>query len=341
MTDGAQMQLDLGIGPVCVGCPLQTACGAMRSSDACLPTWGDASYGGPNVLHPWRRDTKDYFADVGGPGYSEIVAKANDLPALPFFTHQIRVRAGLRKQLAAPAYLVAVKAVVDRRTVMPAAKLRHITGLSKDVVLGLMLFGKDEALERLWGQRNERVDRIAAAGYDFYVAPSFSNYSPRPRTEFLFNAKRSLYFFELLQDLGVVVIPRVCWLTDWDAERIARWVNNNAAVTQVALDWSSSSPVAWRAETSLLRRFDDITGNRIAYLIHGPSTRARAQELAAMLGRDRLHLTNARAISSPAPRGTPYRERFQRVHDEMDPPPAKTVRPSNAENAPIVLPARV
>lgn len=319
-----QLRLAVGPGPICDGCQLRETCGAAHLDEACHAGWGAPTRGGVNVLHPSNPDTWEYLLEVGGADFDDIVARASPRLELPAFVHQIRPRRALRAQLHDPRYIIGPGAV-DRATILTCSDLRELTGLGPDHRVGLVLFGKDEALERLWVRRYTLIPEIANAGYDFCVPPSYSNYTERARPEFLYNAKRSLVFFHLLQIHGVATIPRVAWLIEHDARRFGHWCVENPAVESVALDLASSSATDWARELRLLAVFDCSTHQRLSYLIHGPSTINRCLDLYQLLGAHRVHLTNSRAIARPAVHGTTYGDRFstergvvdaaQRAHD--------------------------
>src|SRR5260370_518795 len=83
---------------------------------------------------------------------------------------------------------------------------------------------------------------------------SFSpRHHPRP-AEFLYNAKRSLVFFEMLQAEGVPPAPRLAWISAHDARRAARWCNEQEAVELVAMDLAVKQPREWANQLRLLRR---------------------------------------------------------------------------------------
>lgn len=128
--------------------------------------------------------------------------------------------------------------VIGRRArVLPAADLKTRVGLRPTQKLVLLLFGQDYVLERLWNEGAVLLPQVATAGYDLVVAPSYSTWTPRPRTEHLYNLKRSLIVYRALQRLGVSAAPRLAWVTKQDIRRYAAWVLVNPAVELVGLDW--------------------------------------------------------------------------------------------------------
>jgi hypothetical protein len=297
--DGGQLAIDLGEGSYCGGCPAAGACGEIGTARACQPMYGDPRYGGTNVLHPARHDFGAYFAEVRGPAFDDVRALATPVLDLPLSTPRLRAKRDLRGLLYRPFYAVGPDQVIaGRRAVLSADDLRDLVDLWSNQGLALTLFGSDPEMEELWSRRREIVSQIAEAGYDFVAPPSFSARPNHPPAEFLYNAKRSLIFFEMLQAEGVASAPRLAWLSDHDVTRAAKWCNGQEAVELVTMDLAVKQPGEWANQLRLLRRFDDLTGRRLAFFIHGPAAESRLIELFSILG-PRLRLTGSRAISRP------------------------------------------
>lgn len=319
MTDDEwQLRLAVGtVGPLCNGCAVRKECGAAELEEACRRDWGEPKRGGVNVVHPSDPETWDYLHEVGGVGFEDIVARPQPPIVLPPFADRIRPRRALRGQLSNALYLIGPKAVVRSQPLI-CQQVRTMTGLARDQDVGLILFGTDRVLEDLWTERFLLIGPIAAAGYAFCVPPSYSNYTDRPRTQFLYNIKRSLEFFQLLQIHGVPTMPRLAWLIEHDVRRCADWIEANPVVEMVALDLAGSSPRGWQRELRLLASFDSRTGRRLSYLIHGPGVEHRFFDLYRLLGMDRVHLTNSRAIAKPPPGGSSGRGRFESERAKVD-----------------------
>ena len=323
--DTRQLALPLGPGPLCAGCPLIEPCGASEQPEACQPMWGDRHAGGLNVLHPSNPITWEYFHEIDGAGFDGVQVTPQHIPDLPEFIHQLRPVRALRGCLTDSTYAVGPWKTIDRRRVMTSAEFRDIVGLQPQQRVGLVLFGRDDVLERMWVRRFSLASEIAKAGYNFCVAPSFSNYLGRPRPEYLYNAKRSLQFFALLQEAGVNAVPRIAWLIEPDVRRISKWANANRTLDFVALDLSSSSAKDWARELGHLEMFDALTGHRLSYFVHGPSCLNHCLDLYQLLGPIRVHISNSRAIARPAVATASWADRLatessipaaaRRVHD--------------------------
>lgn len=322
-----QPRFPLGPGPLCGSCSLLATCGAAHLPEACRPDWGDPERGGVNALHPKDPDTWAHLAEIGGAEFDDIVARPQAAIALPAFGHRIRRRRILRDQLSDPFYYVG-PGVLNGPSPLTCTDLRELIGLSADQRVGVVLFGKDKRLERLWEWRLVHVPLIADAGYALWVPPSYSNYLDRPRTEFLVNAKRSLTYFALLQRHGVPTMPRIAWIIEYDARRFARWVNANPAVEWVALDLARTTIPGWQRELRLLAIFDRLTDRRLSYLVHGPAVQHRCVDLYRLIGTSRMHLTNAHAASmKPAVDGASFRERFASEREIIESARRSVARP--------------
>ena len=294
----AQLSLELPPGPYCEGCLLAGPCGRMGTADACQPLFGNPRYGGLNVMHPDRHDLAAYFAEVRGPGFEDVCVKPDPaVPEFPLRTPRIYPLASLRGHLPGGFYAIgADKAIIEPGLVRGADELREVLDIWGNQKLALMLFGKDPHMEELWRRRHQLVPEIAAADYDFVAPPSFSARSNHPPPEYVLNAKRSLIFFEMLQEHGVPSAPRLAWLCDHDVRRVARWCNSQKNLWIVTLDLAIKSHPEWRRQLDLLRLFDQITDNRLTFLIHGPQALSRLTGLFTILG-SRLRLTGTRAIA--------------------------------------------
>jgi hypothetical protein len=198
-------------------------------------------------------------------------------------------------------YAVRAKEVIGRRAhVLTATELRQSVGLRPAQKLVLLLFDSDPILERIWEDARHLLPEIAGAGYEAVVAPSYSIWLPRPRTEFLYNVKRSLVVFQALQQMNVPAIPRVAWVVEHDVRRFAKWASD-PALTLVALDLMTFRTDAdWRRQIEGLELFDRLTGRRLRYLVNGPTTIDRFADLYCCVPARRVSITNA-TLAAPAP----------------------------------------
>lgn len=232
--------------------------------------------------------------DLGGPEFDDIVAGPTPRLDLPLYTAQIRYRTSLRGHLDEPVYFIRATEVIKTKRVTAAAEIRRALWMKQDQRLIVLLFDDDELLESMWTRGATLIRELVDAGFDALITPSFSTYTPRPRTDFLINAKRSLLYFKALQIAGANAIPRIAWTISHDARRIADWTRANPSVEMVALDLSTYRPPAgWRVQLEGLEIFDYVTRGRVSYLISGPSTQERCEQLYEIAGVDRVRITNA------------------------------------------------
>jgi hypothetical protein len=291
-------------GTLCADCPRLGVCGAAGSEHACRSIARTLEECGPGVLHPSDPATDMYLRSVDGPGFDTVTAEPVTVADLPQYLPQVRTRSVLAGALDEPVYAVRVDVVIGRRArVLPAADLKNRVGLQPTQKLVLLLFGQDNVLERLWNDGHALLPQIAAAGYDLVVAPSYSTWTPRPRTEHLYNLKRSLIFYRALQQLGVSAVPRLAWVVEQDIRRYAAWVLANPAVELVGLDWTTyRGDTDWWGQMAGLGLLDRLTGRRLRYLINGPTTSSRHADIFTRLGSGRVCLTSS-TLAPPPPEG--------------------------------------
>lgn len=237
---------------------------------------------------------------MNGPEYETVEARPVLVPQLPSFLPQIRARSDNGGPLTEPVYGVRAFDVLRNRGVRSADDLRAQTGLSTHQQLVVLLFDRDLLLEQLWDDGMRLIPGLASAGYDLIVAPSYSAWTPRPRTEFMYSAKRSLEVFRLLQRFGANVIPRLVWNIEADVLRAAQWVTRNPGVAWIALDLATyRDDTAFAEQVEGLARFDSLTGQRMQYLINGPGTAYRCAQLYAAAHEDRLRITSTTFAAPP------------------------------------------
>jgi hypothetical protein len=250
--------------------------------------------GGDAVSHPRKPGTMEELRDLGGPEFDDVVARPTPRLALPAYTAQLRHRTSLRGHLDEPVYFIRATEVIKSSRVTTATALRRALLLKPEQRLIVLLFDDDQLIERIWTRGASLIRELVDAGYDGVISPSFSTYTPRPHTDFMINMKRSLIYFEALQIAGAYAIPRVAWIVSHDARRVAVWAQENPMVEMVAIDLSTyRSPADWRKQVEGLEIFDSITERRMSYLINGPTTQERCEQLYEIAGVDRVRISNA------------------------------------------------
>jgi hypothetical protein len=288
-------------GPLCAGCRWFRSCGAARTEFACADVWGDPAIGGEEVLLPGFQITDEAMELIGGPDF-DLPLRGASIADLPSFVAPVEIRKSLRGYLDDEVYFLTTKDVIgSKRHPLTANEVRERLDLSDDQRLGLLLFGKDEWVERLWNERSVLVPELAAGGFDFIGGPSYSTYLPRPRLEYFWATKRSLITVSELQKLGANVIPRVAWVTSFDALRYAHYLNQCKSVQHVVIDWTGSrSRAEWNRQLTNLRHFDGATSRRLDYIINGPSRLDRCVDLFESVDSTRVCLTGS-VLAQPPP----------------------------------------
>lgn len=288
---------------LCGVCPIFEDCGASLTDLACPETRDDGDPGGAAVSHPLAPETFHEVRQLGGVGFSDIAADAVPLPRLPLYLPQVRNRRSFRGILGERTYAVRARDVVKKDRVIPASELRDHLGLRPSQQLILLLFDADTILESMWERGGLLVWQLKEAEYDLVIAPSFSIWSPRPRTEFMINMRRSILYYRALLDTGIAAIPRLGWQVAADARRWAAWVSANPVVNVVALDWSTYRTAAdWNQQLEGLVIFERLTGHRVTYLINGMTTIRRCEAVFRLVPEVRVRITNATTQARIAPR---------------------------------------
>jgi hypothetical protein len=222
-----------------------------------------------------------------------VVAQPAKVPALPPFVPQFRYHRPSGARLSDAVYGMRPSEVLRRDGLYSSDRIRTDLGLEPPQRLMLLLFDKDEILERVWADAARVLDWLATAQFDLVVAPSYSKWTPRPRTEFLVAAKRSLATFQALQDVGVPAIPRLMWELDHDVQRAAVWLHDNPVVETVGLDLQTyRREKEWRDQLDGLALLDRLTGHRLRYVINGPTTIDRMADVFDAVTPRRVCLTN-------------------------------------------------
>ena len=290
--DGPQRLFSLG--NLCPACPELETCGAMMTDQACPDTWSAAMPGGVPVSHPSSPGTFEELERLGGSKFDDIVALPVPVLGLEPYTPQPRFRRSFRGHLEEDVYILRAKEVVKKSRVTTATEMREALGLGAGQKLIVLPFDDDDVIEDMWSREEKLIGELAEADYDAIVAPSLSTYTPRPRTEYLINMRRSMIYFSALQNAGIRAIPRLAWNISHDARRCAGWVRANPAVRMVALDLATYRvPADWREQIEGLEIFDSITERNVTYLVNGPSTVDRCEDLFEVASPARVRITNA------------------------------------------------
>lgn len=225
----------------------------------------------------------------------------NDVVLGPYLPQVKWLERPRRERLsAADVSVVAVrlKEVMRHGRIRRASELRENTGLGDDVAVVLLLHGEDELLERL--ASSEFATEIAAGGYSLVTSPSFSLWEPQRRPDNVLSLRRSMLYFGELQAAGANVCPRVAWVEPVDAERLAAWTNRYK-LSLVSLDLMTYAGRSFDRAIAGLAHFDELTGQRVHYLVDGVCAAARVEALYLAAAPDRVTVSSA-TLTPPASR---------------------------------------
>jgi len=287
-------------GQWCGGCVLRVGCGSIETDQVC-PALSDAvTAAGIHVIHPARPDFEATFKTVGGIQFDDIVAKPHASITLQAYLPQVRWRSGFRREaIAVPRVAVRLDDVFRGGRIRTAEDLRQHIGLDRTTEVGLLLFTRDEVLERFADGGSRLLDDIANGGYAFVVPPSFSLWAPQRRPDNLLSLRRSMLTYEALQLRGVTTVPRVGWVERLDMERFARWVNDNPTVTTVAIDLMTYSTRDFDRHTRLMAEFDTLTGERLHYLANGVTSMKHIAALYLAASANRVMISDSTMGKAP------------------------------------------
>jgi hypothetical protein len=103
------------------------------------------------------------------------------------------------------------------------------------------------------------------------------------------------------QQLLIPAIPRGAWFNEFDVRRLAEWLNANRVVRWLAIDLQTlRQPAEWAEVVRGLRALDDLTGQRLRYLVNGPTTVERIVDVYSAAATGRVALTSS-TLASPPP----------------------------------------
>lgn len=255
---------------------------------------------------------------VHGDDYSTESVPLTANYEFPTLIPQVRMLSSIATERSKPdvVSITADQAIGKRRKPLTAEQVRRELNLGVGTKIVLLLFGRDEVLERVWYEGPNLLPQLGTSEYDAITGPSFSKWHPRPRPEFLYQSKRSLIVSSQLAQFGAPVIPRVDWEVERDVERWAIWANSEADLEVVSLDWTSfHSRSAWNQRFELLRKFDQLTAERLRYIINGVKAPSRLELLTELLGDERL--TISCSIMGP-PGSRNWGERVSEMQGRID-----------------------
>jgi hypothetical protein len=311
------------LGIHCGPCPLLEVCGADQTDNACAPALDFSGPGGPFLLHPLRSDFDDHFERVGGAGFDDLAASRVVIPSFRPYLPQVKWLERLRREhltaAEVPVVAVRLKEVFRGGRIRTAAELRAQTGLDCNIRIVLLLHAKDDLLERF--DAAELTTQIASGGYDLVTAPSFSLWEPQRRPDNLLSLRRSLVYYNELQTAGASACPRVGWVETLDGDRLAAWIKRHD-LSLVSLDLMTYDGASFDRAVAGLARFDELTGQRLHYLIDGVRVQRKIEALYLAAEPVRVTISSATmAVPAPTIEGVPedsFLARTRHIADRCD-----------------------
>lgn len=276
----------------CPTCPGLEHCGESNTAHACplehAPPGAEAS----KILHPKRADLGIRLSDCLGLDF-DVVARPQDLVELPRYIPCVPPRPFVKGALSFPAVAVPLHEVVSLKaqSTRRGLNLRHRLGIPPETNLILTGFYKDQLLESIWPRRHTIIREIAALNFNLVTAFGYSVYDDDTRLEHMYNMKRSLITYQLLQSYGVPAIPHIYWFNRIDLDRWCHWLHDNPSVSMLAIDLQTcDSSRDWESILAGLEYLEANAPATLSYLIYGPAHPTRISALVQLI--PRLHLSN-------------------------------------------------
>ena len=301
---GKQLSLNLDLSPVC---PFRD----FLDEDDCHCLGLGAQSGGYDFLDENDKRLGQWLADVRGVGLNNVIAQPSRLPGLPIYIPGItrgsyNVMREIYKKRSIPIVAVTLGSILnmskDKISVLP--NVRESLGLEEGTKLVLLCYGRDYLIERIWPVRHEIYRQIKKSGFDLVTGINYSIWLDQPHAERLINLKRNLITFSEMQDYGLTAIPHIYWYGQRDIERISEWINQNP-INMIALNLQTLGGEAiWKKNLTELRTFYQKLSKPVHFLITGPTTLDRIEDLKLVL--PSLSLTNS-ALLKAVKHETPIR----------------------------------
>jgi hypothetical protein len=228
------------------------------------------------------------LADCEGLGFQTVkarpFAKAHTLPDfIPVVTPSSQK---LFEHFTPPYVGVMIGDIVSNRlTVNP--NIRRRMGIPPETKIILLCYGLDELIENIWPYHRRVFEQLLQSDIDLIVPINYSVWHSQPHLERLVNIKRSFIVYRTLQELGFETIPHMYWSGATDIRRLADWFRANPCVTMLAIDLQTignDEQELWLKSVEELANFAALLGQPMHYLISGPQSKIRIQDITNALG---------------------------------------------------------
>ncbi len=240
---------------------------------------------GYEVISEDHPDFDLWLADINNIGFGDIKIQPVNLPEFPDFIPSIGNGNGRLFKNRVPKFVATTLGdLLSPKLGRVRTDVHTVTNMPRSTVVLVLGYTNDTILEKLWAERYRVVPQLAKLNC-IYTAPDYSVFANQPHAERLINMKRSLIIFEMLQQLGVQVIPHMHWFGFKDLERWAELINRCRAIEVLALDLQMLEPeYMWRSALAQLGYFVVLLNRQLHFIVSGPTTLARIQQVRDVLG---------------------------------------------------------
>lgn len=255
------------------------------------------------VLECGSKKSVQFISDIGGLDLTHLVTKPVVAPTLPPFVPEIpKGRVQTVKLINSSVIAVKLTNLINPRTLSVDFNFRQNMGISSSTKVVLLNYAHDTLIEKIWTNRHTVFPAIASLDVDFMTGFDYSVFMIHPHMERLINLSRGIFSAIQLQKYGAQAIPHLYWSGPKDIARLGVWLNNSPQTKMVAtyIGLSRNKP-HWKATIEGIRLLNEITNRRITFLVSGPSTRIKINQLIA---------TNANIVltsSKPVQKASNYR----------------------------------
>lgn len=223
--------------------------------------------------------------EVGGSDFSHFSWNSWDYPNHPFW-YQVN---GNLENTYLPVVIINLEEVFNwtRHTFSENKSIRNRWNISKETILGLSWYSRDDILDEVLELGTEKVlDEIQKYDFDFSLTPNFSIYDNWPLLQNRINLKRRFILMQQLQDRGINVIPSFYAHTREEETRLIEWINQNnvkaVSCTMQTLKCNTNA-IDWHNRVEQLYNLIHATClDKI--IIAGATARNRMESLVAALG---------------------------------------------------------
>lgn len=248
-------------------------------------------------------DSEDFglrLAEVNGVDFDDIEIFNPVNPRLPHYLPTIPSGSGKLFTEYSPAFVaVSLKDVVSPKQLKVVKDVHKMLGVPKSTKVILTGFGKDALIEPIWSVKDRQriVDEIA--GLDFYmvIPPNYSIWDDQPHAERLINEKRSLVMYKELLEAGANAVPHIYWYGHKDLEEWAKFLARHPEIRTLSIDMQTLGKDSdWSRAVDDLRYFLTMINKDIHFLVVGPSTVSRVQQIISVI--PSITLVNSMASQS-------------------------------------------